>query len=245
MSEIEGPIPSLDCWQLTPEGAVIHPGEQTAVIADLHLGYEWARGAAGDCVPAHSLDETLAPLSRVLARSSLTRLVVAGDLVESARSCRRTTAEVARLRAWLENRGVGLLALEGNHDRPPHTRGRSSSSLGAIRLPATCTVGGWTIAHGHRPIVSARAISGHHHPVLRYEGNNAPCFLIGPGRIILPAFSSNAAGLDVVTAAMPLDWHSSPLRCIVSTGSELLDFGLLADLRRRLRRRARQRSVRS
>ena len=54
------PIASLDCWQLTPEGAVIHPGERTAVIADLHLGYEWARGAAGDCVPAHSLDETLA-----------------------------------------------------------------------------------------------------------------------------------------------------------------------------------------
>ena len=33
-----------DDWRLTPEGAAIHLGERTAVVADLHLGYEWARG---------------------------------------------------------------------------------------------------------------------------------------------------------------------------------------------------------
>jgi uncharacterized protein len=53
---------AFESWRLTPEGAAIHPGERTAVIADVHLGYEWARGSAGDCVPAHSLDETLARL---------------------------------------------------------------------------------------------------------------------------------------------------------------------------------------
>src|SRR4051812_1629615 len=56
--EMPGCHPYED-WQLTPEGAAIHPGEKTAVIADVHLGYEWARGLAGDCVPAHSLAETL------------------------------------------------------------------------------------------------------------------------------------------------------------------------------------------
>ena len=56
---IESRTHAFDDWQLTPEGAAIHPGEQTAVVADLHLGYEWARGAAGDCVIAHSLGETL------------------------------------------------------------------------------------------------------------------------------------------------------------------------------------------
>ena len=39
-------------WWLTPEGGVIHPATNSAVIADLHLGYEWARGNGGDCVPA-------------------------------------------------------------------------------------------------------------------------------------------------------------------------------------------------
>ena len=63
----EASLYQFDDWRLTPEGAAIHPGEQTAVVADLHLGYEWARGAAGDCVIAHSLDETLARLALVLA----------------------------------------------------------------------------------------------------------------------------------------------------------------------------------
>ncbi len=58
-----------DGWHLTPEGAAIHLAEQTAVVADLHLGYEWARGAAGDCVITHSLDETLARLELLLSHA--------------------------------------------------------------------------------------------------------------------------------------------------------------------------------
>src|SRR5262245_1679090 len=121
-------------WILSPEGAAIHAGERTAVVADVHLGYEWARGAAGDCVPAHSLEETVTRLAAVLARATIARLVVAGDLVESARPCGRTAADLRRLNDWLESRGVTLLALEGNHDRgrlpgrrPPSTDGPASA----------------------------------------------------------------------------------------------------------------------
>jgi len=225
-------------WQLTPEGAAIHPGERTAVIADLHLGYEWARGAAGDCVVAHSLDETLARLSLVLDRAVLARLIVAGDLVESPRPCHRTSDDVRRLHAWLAAHGVTLLVVEGNHDCS-HQAFSPGSSPVPLPLPATCTVAGWTIGHGHRPLAAPRTISGHHHPVLRCEGTAAPCFLVGPGRIVLPAFSSNAAGCDVGSAALPKDWCTIPLRCIASTGCELLDFGPIPALRHRLRRRAR------
>jgi uncharacterized protein len=224
-------------WQLTPEGAAIHPGERTAVIADLHLGYEWARGAAGDCVVAHSLDETLARLSPVLGRAGLARLIVAGDLVESPRPCPRTSADVRRFRAWLAARGVSLLVVEGNHDRSLLLSSRGISGL-AHPLPATCAVAGWTIGHGHRPLTGSRTISGHHHPVLRCAGTAAPCFLVGPGRIVLPAFSSNAAGCDVASASVPEDWRTIPLHCIASTGCELLDFGPIPALRRRLRRLA-------
>jgi putative SbcD/Mre11-related phosphoesterase len=225
----------LDSWELTPEGAAIHRGERTAVIADVHLGYEWARGAAGDCVPAHSLDETRARLGRVLGRAPIARLIVAGDLVESFRPCRRTAADLRRLRAWLDPLGVTLEVLEGNHDRslfpPPRPAGRAVPSS-----PVTGTVAGWTIGHGHRPIPGDRTVSGHIHPVVRLASRPAPCFLVGPGRIILPAFSSNAVGYDVVTARVPDEWLSAPLRCLVSTGAELLDFGPLPDLRRQWRR---------
>ena len=221
---------ALDDWRLTPEGAAIHPGEQTAVVADLHLGYEWARGAAGDCVIAHSLDETLARLALVLARAPVTRLIVAGDLVESPRPCRRTRDDVRRLHAWLVERGVSLHVLEGNHDGSLSRAPGVDSPLPGP-MPSTCVVASWTIGHGHVRIRGVRTVSGHHHPVLRVERTVAPCFLVGPSRIVLPAFSSNAAGCDVARAAVPRDWKDQPLQCIVSTGSDLLDFGTLSNLR--------------
>lgn len=238
---------SFGDWILTPEGAAIHPGERTAVIADVHLGYEWARGAAGDCVPAHSLVETLARIAALLDRAAIARLVVAGDLVESARPCRRTADDVRGLHDWLESRGVTLLALEGNHDRGRIRLGRAAS-VGATsssspaprvsRLPASCTVDGWTIAHGHRPIAAERTVSGHFHPVIRCEGIAAPCFLAGAGRIVLPAFSANAAGCDVLSGPVPREWLDASLRCFASTGSDLLDFGPLPAIRRATGRRS-------
>jgi uncharacterized protein len=226
---------AFESWRLTPEGAAIHTGERTAVIADVHLGYEWARGSAGDCVPAHSLDETLARLDRLLARAPIARLIVAGDLVESPRPCPRTAADLRRLRGRLDALGVSLTLVEGNHDRSLRHGSRSPrASAGPSPLPASCTVDGWTIGHGHQPMVGDRTISGHLHPVFRAAGVGSPCFLVGPGRIVLPAFSPNAAGFDVVTARVPREWLEIPLRCLVSTGDELLDFGPLPDLRSRL-----------
>ena len=44
-ASMETKLPTFEGWQFTPEGAVVHAAERTAVIADVHLGYEWARGA--------------------------------------------------------------------------------------------------------------------------------------------------------------------------------------------------------
>jgi putative SbcD/Mre11-related phosphoesterase len=210
-------------WQLAPEGAVIHAGERLAVVADVHLGYEWARGHGGDCLPAHSLAETLARLSPLLARTAIDRLVVAGDLVESPRPCVRTHTDVARLAQWLADRGVTLITLAGNHDPRPHPP-----------LLETLDVAGWTIAHGHRPIDAPRTITGHEHPVLRAGGVCVPCFLVGPSSIVLPAFSRNAAGVNVASGATPAAWREGRLRCIVASGEEWLDFGPVCELGRKL-----------
>ncbi len=148
-------LPIFEGWRFTPEGAALHSEECTAVIADLHLGYEWARAAAGDCVVAHSLEETLGRLSALLSRAPVSRLIVAGDLLESARPCPDTARDLTRLKSWLADRDVNLLLLEGNHD--------VSVSLSARRLsnrsPATCVVAGWTIGHGHQPIPGPARIS--------------------------------------------------------------------------------------
>ena len=89
---------------------------------------------------------------------------------------------------------------------------------------------GWTIGHGHRPIVGERVIFGHHHPCLAFEGRKAACILAGPRSIALPAFSSNAAGLDVRGWDLPDTWRGDPPRCYAGLGGVLLDFGPLARL---------------
>ncbi|GAC1469974.1 MAG: metallophosphoesterase [Isosphaeraceae bacterium] len=223
---MNGMHPGPGGWLLAPEGGAVHPGERTAVVADVHLGYEWARGAGGDCVPPHSLDETIGRLSTLLGRVPVERLIVAGDLVESRRFCRRTARDLVRLIGWLTERGVELLPLAGNHDpprRPP--------------LPSTVEVDGWTIGHGHRPLAGARTISGHHHPVLRASGVCAPCFVVRESAILLPAFSCNTAGVGLGA----LDWavvapeDAEPSRCVASAGGLLLDFGPVPELLRALR----------
>ena len=207
-----GTVHGPDLWLLTAEGAAVHNGEKTAVVADMHLGYEWARGKGGDCVPAHSLDEALSKLDTLVRRFNIERLIVAGDLVESPQFCRATARDLSRLAEWLGGRGIAFLCLAGNHDPPRRPA-----------LPATFEVDGWTVAHGHRPLAGSKTITGHLHPILQASGIRAPCFLVGPSTIILPAFSANAAGVGL--AALPKEIGAGPLRCVASAGEELLDFG--------------------
>jgi len=216
-------------WHLVPEGAAVHPEEGVAVIADVHLGYEWARAAGGDCVPAHSLAETVAKLDRLLARATVRKLIVAGDLVESPAPCARTASDVRRLVRWLGQKGVELVTLAGNHDPPQ-----------APALPDRLDVAGWTIGHGHRKLDAPRTISGHYHPAFRAAGVGAPCFLVGPATIVLPAFSPNAAGWNVATEALPRGWKRQSLRCVACAGDACLDFGPIDGLAQRLRGGARK-----
>jgi putative SbcD/Mre11-related phosphoesterase len=215
--------PHPDGWLLTPEGAAVHAGERTAVIADVHLGYEWARAARGDVVPPHSLEETLRKLASLCGRADLRRVVVAGDLVESPHSCRRTERDVRALRDWLGERGLELVWLRGDHD-PRHAP-----------LPLSFEVDGWTICHGNRRIGSRPTILGHHHPILRAGGISAPCFVVGPATIVLPAFSPNAAGCPVHAPDWPESLGGPEAHCVAAIDDELLDFGPLKTLRRSVR----------
>ncbi|MFO0957450.1 MAG: phosphoesterase [Isosphaeraceae bacterium] len=200
--------PGPDLWYLSPEGAAVCPDDGSAVIADVHLGYEWARAAGGDLLPAHSAREARERLESLLERAPMIRrLVVAGDLVESFQPCTRTARDLRNLRDWLARRQVELLPIRGDHDR-------------RFPWPESLEIRGWTVAHGSRAMPGDRHIHGHLHPALKVEGNTFPCFLVGPSRIILPAFSANAAGLDARSPDMPIG-----LRCLAYAGPEWLDFG--------------------
>jgi putative SbcD/Mre11-related phosphoesterase len=203
-------------WLLTPERVAIHVPTGTAVAADLHLGYDLARIRAGDAVPLAPLEEQLDPLLRVFMRHGICRLVVAGDLVEDA-GCGDV---IPRFLEWLKRNGVQFIGLiPGNHDQ----------GIAVAGLPIyerSLSLGTWKVVHGDKRALKGRIIHGHIHPVIRWSRNEAgACFLARPNRLILPAFSPDAAGTNVVTHPRWRDY-----RCCVIAGGRVVDLGELRGL---------------
>ena len=209
-----------DEWWLTPQRAALHRPTGTIVVADLHLGYGRARQATGDSVPELPVASVMAPLERLKSLGA-TRLLIAGDLFEAG--YRR--AVVDDLVAWCRDVALELVGLvPGNHDR---------NLVGRDDLPLfgdDARLGGWRVLHGDGAIPSEPCIHGHDHPCLRISGRvRTPCYLVSPTRIVLPAFSRDAAGGSV--AGVPR-WAG--FRCAAIVGDEVLDFGDAATLIHRL-----------
>jgi uncharacterized protein len=214
-----------DDWLLTPHRAAVHRPTATAVVADLHLGYDLARRRRGEAVPASSLDETCAALTPLLTTYVVRSLVIAGDVCEDAAGI----GLIGELIAWLDRAGVRLAGIvPGNHDRVLRKRPE--------RLPICAEglrLGGWHIVHGDGKLPHGRVIHGHYHPCLRWQGHAAPCYLIGERRIVLPAFTADAAGVNVLVQPQ---WRG--YRCCIIAGQRVLDFGAVETLRARLTRSA-------
>jgi putative SbcD/Mre11-related phosphoesterase len=208
-------------WLLTPQRAAVHVPTATAVVADLHLGYSEARCRAGEAVPLPDLGRVLAPLARVAERHGARRLVVAGDLFESSRIASLAEEFAVRLRAM----GLELTAVvPGNHDR----RLVADDTPLPLR-PDGVDVGGWRVVHGDAELPTGPAVFGHFHPWLRWSrGVEGPCYLVAPDRLVLPAFSADAAGVNVLR-----DRRWRAYRCCVTAGEKVLDFGELRALARR------------
>jgi putative SbcD/Mre11-related phosphoesterase len=208
-------------WLLTPERAALHLPTATAVLADLHLGYDEVRRRSGEAVPAADVAEAVALLAAVCVRHSVRRLVIAGDLLEDG----RLSSPVAGLLEGLRREKVELFAvIPGNHDR-----GLCAGS-GLPLHPDGVELGVWRVVHGDGKLEGECLVHGHFHPCLRWQKVTAPCFLVGPDRIVLPAFSRDARGGNVLTSDC---WRG--YRCYVPVGNEVMDFGEVSALKRRLR----------
>ena len=204
-------------WKLTPWRAAVHLPSATAVLADLHLGYAATRRAIGEAVPdcgTAELDERLVALHHLGVR----RLVIAGDLVERGRVNGPEAAAWVQTQVWC---GFELLLVPGNHDADLPT----IPGLKVAREPVL--VGGWDVRHEPGP---GPCLAGHLHPVLRlprYPGS-VPCYLWHQGRLILPAQSDDAAGVNVLSRP---PWHEA--ECLAIVRGEVVDLGTVRRLRRR------------
>jgi metallophosphoesterase superfamily enzyme len=231
----------LNDWLLTPERVAVHLPSATAVVADLHLGYAEARYRRGEAVPQDSLDEQLNGLGGALRRRGIRRLVIAGDLLEDGR-CRTV---LPALQEWLDREGIELVAVvPGNHDLILEPG--LLTKLPGCTAPQGFLLGRWLVVHGDGPLPDRPVVQGHEHPCLHWSrrprvlrprlygrgestiAHRAPCYLTGEQRLILPAYSRDAAGVNVLG---PPRWRA--FRCHVIAGEEVLDMGELRTLRRR------------
>ncbi len=148
------------------------------------------------------------------------QLIIAGDLFEAG----AVSAISLALLEWVRMVGLELVGVvPGNHDR----------GLTATELPICpdgVVLGGWRIVHGDEQLPAGSLVSGHLHPCLCWGRMRAACYLVGPGRLVLPAFSPDAAGVNVLGQGQPASW-----RCAVIVGEQVLDFGLVGDLSERMR----------
>jgi putative SbcD/Mre11-related phosphoesterase len=208
-------------WLLTPERAAIHRPTRTAVVADLHLGYAQVRRRGGEAVPSLDLDHVLAPLANVLSRSEIRRVVIAGDLCEDA----RLVPGGAELLHWFKRRDVELAGVvPGNHDR-----GLLGWSDRLPLVPDGICLGNWRVVHGDGVLPSGRLVLGHFHPCLRWPPRlTAPCYLVSEDQLVLPAFSADAAGVNVLGQRR---WRR--YRCCALAGDKVLDFGEVGMLTKR------------
>jgi metallophosphoesterase superfamily enzyme len=213
-----------DHWLLTPFRAAIHLPSRTAVIADVHLGYAEARRRGGDAIPIRPVAAVFAPLGHGLTAYRVRRLVIAGDLFEAG----LLPPVMEPLCKWLLDAGVELVAVvPGNHDKRLGDNDRLPVRLQGVEL------GGWRVVHGDEP-AKGRVVQGHEHPCLRKAGLQAPCFLIGRGRLILPAFSPDAAGVNVLADPR---WRNFRMAAIAE--DRVLDFGTPPTFRAAFRARQR------
>jgi metallophosphoesterase superfamily enzyme len=232
----------LHDWLLTPQCVAVHLPTRTGVVADLHLGYAEARRRRGDAVPSESVAELLRPLNCVRQQHYIRQLVIAGDLLEDG-DCREALADFLK---WLDRSAMTLVAVvPGNHDLGLEASVPAQSRL--LLSPQGVDVGAWRIVHGEGPLPDVPVVYGHFHPYLRWSPQSranrprftrsrfapdiiaGPCYLSGPQCLILPAFSKEASGVNILAARR---WRD--LRCHAIAGNRVLDLGEVSTLRRRL-----------
>jgi metallophosphoesterase superfamily enzyme len=208
-------------WLLTPECAAIHQPTGTAVVADLHLGYQRARRRGGDAVPGDRIAAQLSGVLAALRRERIDRLAVAGDLLEDGR-CRAVLGE---FRAWLAANALTLVGVvPGNHDGPA----LQGDSSGIPVFPEGLDLAGWRVVHGDGALPAGCVVQGHEHPRAQWRGGiGGPCYLVGAGHLVLPASSPDAAGVNVIGVRR---WRG--FRCCVIGGDQVLDFGPLSRLKK-------------
>lgn len=214
-------------WRLTAERVALHLPTNTAVLADMHLGYVAARRGDGEAIPHFGEIERLDYLLQMLIHQGVKQVVVAGDIVESAHHGRPMVEDWAR---QLLDEGIQLHLVPGNHDR-------GLLEMTDVKVhPEGYTLGSWMIVHDANVNDARSLIHGHLHPCLRTLAalGESACYLTMPHRMLLPAWCDHAAGVNALSMQ---DWQEAD--CHAIAGDRVVSLGNVSALAKKLRRKPR------
>ncbi|MDH3699813.1 MAG: ligase-associated DNA damage response endonuclease PdeM [Alphaproteobacteria bacterium] len=175
-----------------PSGALIWPGGDSAIVADLHFEKGSAFAAKGTLLPPYDSRETLRRVDAVLARHPVRRVICLGDSFHDGDAPARLGADERAALARLTARHDWIW-ITGNHDPAlPDT-------IGGVTTAEYRAAG---LVFRHQAAKRGRGeISGHFHPkaavAARGRRLTGRCFVTDGQRLILPAFGAYTGGLDV------------------------------------------------
>ena len=168
-----------------PSGGLYWPDRELLVVSDLHLGKaERLARRGGTLLPPYENRATLQKLDDDIRLTGADHVLCLGDSFDDLSAAGNLPeAEVLWLTRLMAGRVWTWVA--GNHDAGPVDLGgtyRNEMQLAGL-------------VFRHIATTQAPEVSGHYHPKSRLPGRSAPCFLIDPARVIMPAYGAYTGGL--------------------------------------------------
>jgi DNA ligase-associated metallophosphoesterase len=183
--------------RLLAQKALYWPRQKMLVVADIHFGKAASFRALGVPVPRGTTTQNLQALDALMATHEVEHLMFLGDFLH-ARAAHASATQAAML-AWRSRHpDLELTLVRGNHDR--HA-GDPAQALAIRMVDEPYALAPFSFCH-HPDIASpGYALAGHIHPTYllatRFDALRLPCFVVGPGRMILPSFGAFTGGFPI------------------------------------------------
>lgn len=172
----------------------------TAVLGDLHLGYEKAMEEEGMYLPRMNTESIRMGLNKILSKYEPKRVVLLGDIKHDFRRSKYEARQEVITVLELLSEASETVVVKGNHDNFIQN---TLSSIGMLAVDYV-DMAGFRLEHGHVDSGKRPVIIGHEHPSVRIPGImtggvKMQCFVHArkEGVIVLPPFSPFSSGNDL------------------------------------------------
>lgn len=224
---------------ITNDRCLILDEGPTAVIGDLHLGYESALESDGMFIPRINTESVREALNKILDDYEPERVVLLGDIKHDFRRSSWQGRDEVRRIVKLVSDAAETVVIKGNHD---NFLQNILADIGIVALDHV-DIGGYRLEHGHEDSGVRPVIIGHEHPSVRIPGElsggmKLQCYVVArnEGVIVIPPFSPFASGNDLnpgpdavmAPALKACDVENADIYAVSEMG--LMDLGKLEDV---------------